>query len=390
MTTNRVTSLWYRFNFWLRGQYFAFTTFTLIILLIALFLWPRVFITVHAGEAGVLYRRFAGGTIFDRVYEEGFWIIWPWNIMTIYNTRVQAIKHDFTVLSADGLPIHLMLLIRFKPEYATLGVLHQSVGPDYVDKIVVPTVESVIRKSIGNFRQEEIYQTKKGILASIVHMAIQEAGRKFVQMDDVIIRTIELPPPIQKAIENKLVYEQELESYQFRLTRETREAQRREIEAEGIRKYHHIISQSLDEKALMWRGIEATQSLANSANAKVVVFGSGKNGLPLIGTLSFEGSESSPSSVKAPVDLGKTEKSKDFAAKPVAEIEKSLQETPVEKAPDQQGTDQQPESSTPLSNARLDNAAEEKDSLVSSEGKTSSESSPPSPPDVKPLPVHRQ
>ncbi|MEO5332751.1 MAG: prohibitin family protein [Magnetococcus sp. YQC-5] len=257
-----------------------------------MFIWPHIFITIHAGEAGVLYRRFAGGTVLDRVYAEGFWMIFPWNVMTIYDIRVQAIKHDFTVLSADGLPIHLMLLIRFQPEYDTLAVLHQRVGPDYVAKIVVPTVESVIRKSIGRFRQDEIYQTKKGILASIVLLAIQEAGRKYVHMDDVIIRTIELPASIQQAIENKLVYEQELASYEFRLRKEAQEKSRKEIEAQGIQTYQKIIAQSLDENILHWHGIEATKALANSANAKVVVIGSGKSGLPLIGSIPMEESVS--------------------------------------------------------------------------------------------------
>ncbi|MBF0426598.1 MAG: hypothetical protein HQL66_12355 [Magnetococcales bacterium] len=293
MAKSRVASLWQRFAAWWQDRLFAAGTFSLLFILVMVFLWPRIFITIHAGEAGVLYRRLAEGTVIDRVYEEGFWLLWPWNIMTVYDMRVQAIKHDFTVLSADGLPIHLMLLIRFQPEYATLAVLHQRVGPDYVNKIVVPTVESVMRRSIGRFRQEEIYQTKKGILASIVLLAIQEAGRKYVHMDDVIIRTIELPDSIQKAIEDKLVYEQQLAAYQFRLDKEAKEAQRKEVEATGIHKYHEIVGKTLDDKMLMWHGIEATKELAGSSNAKVIVIGSGKNGLPIVGSIPFDESTAS-------------------------------------------------------------------------------------------------
>ncbi|MBF0153447.1 MAG: prohibitin family protein [Magnetococcales bacterium] len=305
MRLDRAASFWRRMVVWLRDHLFVFGTFSLLTILILAFLWPHIFISIHSGEAGVLYRRFGEGTVIDRVFEEGFWILWPWNNMTIYDMRVQAIKHDFTVLSADGLPIHLMLLIRYQPEYATLAVLHQRVGVDYVNKIVVPTVESVIRRSIGRFRQEEIYQTKKGILASIVLLAMQEAGRKYVHMDDVIIRTIQLPESIQQAIEEKLVYEQQLASYQFRLDKEAKEAQRKETEAVGIHKYHEIIGKALDDKMLMWRGIEATKELANSANAKVVVVGAGKSGLPIIGGVSLDGVSASASEAIMPAQVAK-------------------------------------------------------------------------------------
>lgn len=283
-----VASLWRRFILWLRNHLFVLSTFFLLFVLILVFLWPRVFITIHSGEAGVLYRRLFDGTVLDRVYDEGFWVLWPWDLMTVYDIRVQAVKHEFTVLSADGLPIRLKLLIRFKPEHATLAVLHQRVGPNYVGKIVVPTVESVIRKSIGQFRQEDIYQTKKGILTKIVLLAIQEAGRKYIRMDDVIIRTIELPPPIRQAIENKLVHEQQLAAYEFRTNREKKEARRKEIEAEGIQKYQALIRETLDDTMLMWHGIQATNKLSQSHNSKVVIIGAGKRGLPLIGSLSLD------------------------------------------------------------------------------------------------------
>ena len=258
------------------------TALLLFLLLLLAFLWPRMVVTIKAGEAGVLYKRFAGGTVVDYVYSEGVHLIPPWDIMTIYNTRVQARYHEFRVLTTKGLPITLYLTIRYYPEYDLIGLLHQQVGPEYVDTIIIPQVESVLRKTIGKHDPEEIYTTRRGVLDRIIVQALEEAGQKFVVVDDVIIRRIELPDSIRDAIAEKLIYEQKLQAYQFRLAAEREEAKRKEIEAGGISRYQQIISESLTQSMLTWKGIQATEQLAESPNSKVVVIGAGSDGLPII------------------------------------------------------------------------------------------------------------
>lgn len=270
------------FRLWLRDKIPFIIVFTLIILLIIAFLWQLIFISIKAGQAGVLYKRFSGGTVIDYVYPEGLHIISPLNEMFIYETRHQTVKHEFSVLTNKGLPITLKLAIRFYPEYEMLGVLHQRVGPDYVNKIVIPQVESVLRRSIGRYDPEVIYTNKEGILTTIIVSALEEIGQKYVHVDDIIIRTLELPASIQGAIEEKLVYEQQYKAYEFRLAREKQEAERKRIEAAGIKDYQQIISQTLTEQMIKWQGVQATLELSQSQNAKVVVIGSGEHGLPII------------------------------------------------------------------------------------------------------------
>lgn len=250
--------------------------------LLILVLWQRVIITIGSGEAGVLYRRLIGGTIVDYVYPEGFYVIFPWDIMTIYDAREQLIKHEFDVLTNKGLPIHLKIAVRFHPQYDLIGVLHQQIGPDYVEKVIIPQIESVLRKNIGQYDPEDIYTNKQGILSRIILLAMEETGRKYVQVDEIMIRSLELPESIKRSIEEKLVYEQQYKGYQYLIAKEKEEAKRKRIEATGFSDYHEIISQNLDEKLLQWQGIKATQELATSNNSKVVVIGSGKDGLPLI------------------------------------------------------------------------------------------------------------
>src|SRR5438132_7597629 len=99
---------------------------------------------------------------------------------------------------------------------------------------------------------------------------------------DVLVTGIELPAAIVAAINRKIEQYYIAEEYKFRVEREKRESERKKIEAEGIRDFQQIVSQGISESYLRWRGIEATLQLSQSTNSKVVVIGSGKDGLPII------------------------------------------------------------------------------------------------------------
>ena len=267
---------------WVKGKLPYLIALVLVLALLILYFWNRIFIVIGPGQAGALYRPLTSGTITDYVYPEGLQVLFPLNTMTIYDTRVQVIQHDLTVLTNRGLPITLKLAIRFRPIYELVGVLHQQVGVDYPKKVILPQIESVLRRRIGQHSPEEIYTNKEGVLSNIIALAIEEVGQKFVEVDEIIIRTVELPKPVRTAIEEKLVYEQRHLAYKFRLEQEKQEAERKRIEALGIMVYQDIISSTLDENLLRWQGIQATLEIAKSENSKVVVIGSGEQGLPII------------------------------------------------------------------------------------------------------------
>ncbi len=267
---------------WVKGKLPYLITLVLVLALLILYFWNRIFVVIGPGQAGALYRPLTSGTITDYVYPEGLQVLFPLNKMTIYDTRVQVIQHDLTVLTNRGLPITLKLAIRFRPIYELVGVLHQQVGVDYPKKVILPQIESVLRRRIGQHSPEEIYTNKEGVLSNIIALAIEEVGQKFVEVDEIIIRTVELPKPVRTAIEEKLIYEQRHLAYKFRLEQEKQEAERKRIEALGIMVYQDIISSTLDENLLRWQGIQATLEIAKSENSKVVVIGSGEQGLPII------------------------------------------------------------------------------------------------------------
>jgi len=271
-----------RFAHWFRDHLPIFVVLTLSIAILIVFLWSRIFIIIRAGEAGVMYRTFTTGTQTDVVYPEGLHVVWPFNELTRYTTRTQVLLHEFTVLTNRGLPITLRLAVRFHPIYELVGLLHQRVGPEYPERIILPQIESVLRRQIGQHSPEDIYTNKAGVLSNIITLAIEEVGRRYVNVEDIIIRELSLPESVRAAIESKLIFEQESLAYKFRLEREKREAERKRIEALGTMVYQDIISATLTDRLVKWQAVQATQDLAASENAKVVIIGSGKEGLPVI------------------------------------------------------------------------------------------------------------
>ncbi|WP_295884361.1 prohibitin family protein [uncultured Thiohalocapsa sp.] len=266
---------------WLRRRLPLLLVLTLLLTLISVLLWRRIFISIEPGETGVLYRFFTG-TVTHRVYPEGLHIIPPWDTMVHYETRRQVVMHELDVLSVRGLPVHLELAIRYQPQVELLGLLHQRIGPDYADRVVVPQTESVLRRELSQFSAEQIYTNDNGLLGTAVLLARDELGRNFVDAEDIVIRSLSLPQRVKTAIEDKLKQRQLLASYDFRLDTARREAERKRTEATGIRDFQAAVDASLTPELLRHEGIRAARDLATSDNAEVVIIGADEGGLPLV------------------------------------------------------------------------------------------------------------
>jgi prohibitin 1 len=202
--------------------------------------------------------------------------------MTIYEVRKQVALHSLDVLSSEGLTLTLDLAIRYRPEYDLLGMLHERVGPDYLTRVVLPQTESVLRKELGNATAEAIYTNANGLLTRTMLKAMEEIDRNFVSVEDIIIRRIELPQTVRTAIENKIRQQQLLQSYAYRRQTAAKEAERKRIEAGGIRDYQRIVGETLDQRLLEHQGVAATLELAHSDNRKTVIIGTGNGSVPVI------------------------------------------------------------------------------------------------------------
>ncbi|NER11229.1 Regulator of protease activity HflC, stomatin/prohibitin superfamily [Muriicola jejuensis] len=254
------------------------------IIIVLVILISKSAITIGSGEAGVLYRTFGDGVVTDEPpLGEGFHLVAPWNKVFVYEVRQQEVFEKMQVLSSNGLEIKLDASAWFEPKYEALGKLHQEKGEAYVQRVLLPTIRSAARSVVGRYTPEQLYSSKRdAIQAEIYEETKKIVDGQYIQLNEVLVRDVTLPPTIKEAIERKLKQEQESLEYEFRLITADKEAQRQIIEAQGKADANRILSASLTDKILQDKGIEATLKLAESPNAKVIVVGSGESGLPII------------------------------------------------------------------------------------------------------------
>lgn len=238
---------------------------------------------IPSGHRGVFYATFGGGTEMGRVYNEGFNWHFPWNKMMVYQIQIQERKENLVVLSSDGATIRMDVSILFKPVTNNLDSLQVTIGENYYDVRVAPSIRGIARGIAGRYKPEEIYSTKREELTSEIENTLKsEMGKEHIVIEKVLIRDVLIPDEISKAINFKLTADQEAQRMKFTIEKEKLEADRKRIEAKGIADFQQIVSAGITESLLKWKGIEATLKIAESNNTKVVVIGSGSDGLPII------------------------------------------------------------------------------------------------------------
>jgi regulator of protease activity HflC (stomatin/prohibitin superfamily) len=255
---------------------------TIIMIVLLVIVMIKSSVTIQSGEAGVLFETFNGGVNTDEPKGEGFHFIAPWNNVMLYNVKQQKVSEKMSVLSSNGLEITVDVTLQFQPIAKDLPLLHQEKGQNYIADIVIPAIRAATRSVIGRYTPEEIYSSKRDVIQAEIDQETKKLIEKqYVQVNEVLVRDITLPTTIKGAIENKLKQEQESLEYKFKLEKETKEAQRIKIAAEGKAEANRILNASLTSNILKEKGIEATLELAKSPGSKTVIIG-GSDGLPLI------------------------------------------------------------------------------------------------------------
>ncbi len=254
------------------------------VIILLIILISKSAVTIKSGEAGVLYRTFDNGVVTDEPpLNEGFHIVAPWNKVFVYEVRQQEVFEKMKVLSSNGLDIQLDASAWFQPDYPQLGKLHQEKSEMYKERILLPAIRSAARSVVGRYTPEQLYSSKRdAIQVEIFEETRNIVQDQYIQLNEILIRDVTLPPTIKEAIERKLKQEQESLEYEFRLVTASKEAEKVRIEAQGKADANKILSASLTDKILRDKGIDATLKMAESPNTKVVVIGSGGDGLPLI------------------------------------------------------------------------------------------------------------
>ncbi len=235
---------------------------------------------VGTGRVGVL-------TLFGRVtgetLGEGIHFINPAKTNNEMSVQTQTVKESANVPSSEGLMMSLdtSLIYHLNPDHA--ADVFQKIGADYEEKVVEPTLRSAIREATASHTANALYTGEREMVAKQIFEQVNtQLTQRGMSVENVLLRDVQLPATLKASIEAKQQAEQEALAMNFRLQKETQEAQRKRIEAAGVRDFQQIVAQGITPSLLEWKGIEATENLARSSNSKIVVIGNSKNGLPLI------------------------------------------------------------------------------------------------------------
>lgn len=240
----------------------------------------QVFTVVPAGHVGVVD---FFGSVSDNTLKAGINMVNPFARVIRFSIKTQEIKEAMEVPSKEGLSVQLEVSALFHLNPETAADVYKTIGENYVQVILEPQFRSVTRGVTAGYDARALYTSEREVLAgTILKELVKQVESRGITVEATPLRRVGLPAGLTQAIEEKLRSEQESQRMQFILTKETQEADRKRIEAQGISDFQNIVAKGISEQLLRWKGIEATEKLAASPNAKVIVIGAGRDGLPLI------------------------------------------------------------------------------------------------------------
>ena len=235
---------------------------------------------VQTGHVGVVS---VFGRVTGRTLAEGIHLVNPAATITELSIKTQEIKEKAAVPSKEGLIMGVEASILYHLDPAQAATVYQQMGPTYADILLIPTFRSAIRAITASNTAASLYSDgREGIAQQILEDVRRQVAPRGVIVENVLLRDLQLPETLKHAIEAKQQAQQEAQRMEFVLQREKQEAERKRVEAGGIKDFQDIVSQGISDKLLQWKGIEATLELVKSQNAKVIIVGNTKNGLPLV------------------------------------------------------------------------------------------------------------
>lgn len=248
---------------------------------IAIILAGLAFASVYQIEPGQVGVQKLFGKVNNRTLESGLNIINPLAEVVTFDIRTQnytmsgiidegaQVTDDaIRVLSADGLEVIIDLTVLYKVISAEAPRILEEVGVDYKNTIVRPLVRTKIRDNAVYYDAVALYSTKRDEFQDKIFSSIEsDFKNRGLVLEQLLVRNLTLPESVKAAIESKINAEQEAQKMTFVLQKETQEAERKRVEAQGIADYQTILSTGLSDKQLQYEMIKA---IATSPNAKLI------------------------------------------------------------------------------------------------------------------------
>jgi regulator of protease activity HflC (stomatin/prohibitin superfamily) len=235
---------------------------------------------VKTGHVGVVT---LFGRVTGRTMTEGMHLVNPLARVHELTIKTQEVKERAEVPSKEGLIMGLEASVLYHLDPQQAAAVFQQIGPGYAEVLLVPNFRSAMRGVTAANSASTLYSdARESVARQIMSDLRGQVQARGIVIENVLLRDLQLPDTLKQAIEAKQQAQQEAQRMEFVLQRERQEAERKRVEAQGIKDFQHIVTEGISDRLLEWKGIEATVELARSSNAKIVVVGNTRTGLPLI------------------------------------------------------------------------------------------------------------
>lgn len=230
--------------------------------------------TIQQGNLGV-ERKF--GKQNSELLEPGLYFYNPiWTDILVLPLTTESLEVQMSLPSKEGLNIEaeMSILYRLKAEKVP-SLLIEFGGHEFQQderRIVLNVLRSAAADVSSNFLAKDMHSGKRSEIEDEILKRMREVlEEKGFLIGRVLLKSIRLPQGLYAAIEEKLKAEQDAQRMEYILLQEKREAERRKVEATGVRDSQKILSQGLNKEIIQLRSIEAFKELAKSPNAKVII-----------------------------------------------------------------------------------------------------------------------
>ncbi len=225
---------------------------------------------VREGEVGVKRKL---GKYNNKPYQEGLRVFNPLTSRIVkISTQTNNMEVSLAIPSKEGLNIRSDVSILYNVIPSQTPKLLRDIGPSFEENVILPVFRSAVADVSSRFFAKDMHTGERTTIeASIRDQMMKLLDGKGIEIEAVLLKSIQLPASLANAIEEKLEAEQQAQRMEFVLQEERREAERKIIEAEGVRDAQKIISEGLDQNILQFKSIEAFMELAKSPNTKIII-----------------------------------------------------------------------------------------------------------------------
>ena len=248
-----------------------------------LFIYSFIF-TIDEGEAVVLIQF---GKLYETVDTPGVHVKRPWAETHSYPKRIREHTSVIEVRTSDGMSVKIDTTTWYKVDSKNIDKIYKEIAANVValaENIIFPALRTTIRDTVSQYTVKQLYVKRSDISKQIFEDAKVELYKKYILLDNVMLRDIKLPQNIESAVQMKIKAQQDAEAAEFKKQRAIKEAEIKVEEAKGIARAQAIINKTLTPNYLQHEAIQSYKDLVNSPNTTFIIMPTNPKatGMPLI------------------------------------------------------------------------------------------------------------